>query len=414
MNYYVHEPLRISEYVIYSGFLGILFLINPTIALIVISVILFLIQEPTKKNYILFAIVLAAWLGVINMTKTPASDQIYYAHIYKAVSSHEDILESIIKYRLGVDSINEIFFNIYSVLCYYIFHGSMNAYFFMLTFTIYFLHFLAILKLYQALDLSKAEIICCIVLLAFFTPFFTQTVHACRQFLACSFFIYAFSCRCVNGKNNWLFLILAFFTHNSSLFFIILSLIPQFYKRWNMKFLIIFLISFIGFVALYSLIGKIIGSSNIGPFSHIGQKLSESDNKEQSLFSNRSLQIYAIPMAFCAGRLLYDEYTRKVTYLIPVLYISLCTYFFIMAFSFAPTIQYRYIFYLYSFIPFVIIPLFRNIESLNKSIYCFMVTFFFSCRFFFYDDWGWNYAPLSETVLMPFISVWNTTYYSII
>lgn len=411
MYSYVLSMEKVYNGMFYAIVLTILFLLNPTIALALSFISVCVSKSPSKLQYSQFIIFLAAWLGVVNMTKEPASDQIYYAWIYEAASS-KNFVDGILNYRPDMDSVKELFFNVFSVVCNRICSGNTNGYFFLLTFTIYVLHFAAILKVFKAMNLSKMEILCAIILLAFFSPFFMQSIHACRQILASAFLIYALAYRCVNKKNNWLLLILAFLSHNTSLVFIIFSIVPQFLKKWSIRDLLLISLCFIGFVTFYAQIGNSIGSiGSLGAFSEVGRRLASVNDAEKDLFSLVSLLIYSVPMLICSIKLLWEEYTRGTTALLPIIYTCAFTFLFIISFSFAPTIQFRYMFYLYSFFPFMIIPFMRHSCRIVRQLYCISVTAFFSLRFFFYDNWGWEYAPLFETIQSSFITIWNTTYY---
>ena len=121
----------------------LLFLFNPTIALLTSFVLLIGYKEPARSDYVAFYICLAGWLGVLNMTKQLFSDQFYYARVFV----HADIsnlIEAVIKYRGGKFELREPAFNIYSVICRLIYGPNPRAYFFTCTFRIYILEFLAI------------------------------------------------------------------------------------------------------------------------------------------------------------------------------------------------------------------------------------------------------------------------------
>lgn len=402
-----------SESILAIFFYIVLFLVNPTISLFFSAIILFSTSNPTRRQYFTFYVLLACWIGVLNMTKQLFSDQIYYAKIFVQVDT-SDIFNAIWNYRGGdFLSYREIVFNIYSVLCNLLTGSNPRAYFFILTVNVYLLHFLALHKVLFASGRSKQEVLCAVVLMAFFMPFFIQSIHAVRQILATSFVVYAIACRAVDGKNNWLFLIIAFLIHNTTIFFIILSFIPYMYKRISVRQFFAFLLMFGLFVAFYVQIGSLLNALDIGPMSSVGRRLMFADNSDSKLFSLKSFYIYSVPTIFSAFFILRREYgSDKQSPIICFSYLSILTFLLILGFSGASTIQFRYMFYLYSFIPFVLLFI-RGSGDLLQKMFCYAVTAFFAFRFFVIDiDWS-RFADWNEILTSPFFHFWNTVYYNI-
>lgn len=398
-------------YIILSG---ALFIINPTIALVFSAIILFSTSSPDRSQYYVFYVLLACWIGVLNMTKQLVSDQIYYAKIFVSVDT-TNILDAIWKYR-GKDfmSSKEIVFNIYSVLCNKLTHANPRAYFFILTVNVYLLHFLSLHKILFASNRSKSEIVCAILLMAFFTPFFIQSIHAVRQILAASFVLYAVAYRAVESKNHWFFLLVAFLIHNTTIFFIILALLPQLYQKLSLKQALTFLTIFALFVMFYVKIGILLNALDFVAIGSVGRRLMNVANStELKIFSIRSLYIYATPMLASNFFIIKREYqSEKLSPIVCISYLSILTFLLIVGFTGAATVQFRYQFYLYSFIPFVLLFPGASVNILQK-IYCHVVTFFFIYRFFFVDvDWG-KFANWGEILMSPFFHFWNTPYYTI-
>jgi len=409
------NPLKInlhSELIPYILIYGILFMLNPTIALLVSAITLFSSQNPLKRQYYTFYILLACWIGVLNMTKQLFSDQIYYARIFVRADT-SDFFNAIWNYR-GKDFLTykEIVFNIYSVFCNLLTNANPRAYFFILTVNIYLLHFLALHKVLFASERSKWEVLCAVILMAFFTPFFIQSIHAVRQILATSFVVYAIAYRAVSGKDNWLFLIVAFFIHNSTIFFILLAFIPYLYRKLDVRQSIMFLLIFGLFTVFYVQVGVLLDAMDIGVMSSVGRRLiSAGSSAEDKLFSLRVFYIYTIPTLISSFFILRREYRKENP--LPIIcfsYLSILTFFLIEGFSGAVTVQFRYMFYMYSFIPFVL--LFPE-ESTGKwqRIFYPVITVFFVSRFFLVDtDWS-KFANWFDILTNSFFYFWNTPYY---
>lgn len=403
-----------SKSIPYILFYSILFIVNPTIALLVSTITLFGTPEPTKRQYYTFYVLLACWLGVLNMTKQLFSDQIYYANIFVNVDTSY-IFSAIWNYR-GRDflSYKEIIFNVYSVICNLITGANPRAYFFILSVNVYLLHFLALHKVLFTSGRSKGEVLCAIILLAFFTPFFIQSVHAVRQILATSFVIYAIAYRATEGKNHWVFLITAFFIHNSTIFYILLSMLPYLYKKLNFKQILISLLFILLFTLLYVQIGVLLNIVDLGLMSSVGKRLITAGYSEESnLFSLKSFFIYALPAVIVSLFIIKREYKNEVQFpIICFSYLTILTFFLVFGFSGASTIQFRYMFYLYSFIPFTLIFPGESNRTWQR-LFCYTITLFFVFRFFIIDtNWN-NFASWNEILTNPFFHFWNTTYYKI-
>lgn len=398
----------------YTLLYAAVFLINPTIALVMAAFIVIVNPKTRTRDYYMFYLMLACWLGVLNMTKQLFSDQIYYAAIF-AHADTSDFWDAVVMYR-GSEYISwkEIIFNFYSVVCNILTGANPRAYFFIVTVNIYVLHFLAIHKVLFASRRTKMEVLCAITLMAFFTPFFIQSVHAVRQILATAFIIYAIAYRALERKNLWLFIIIAFFIHNTTIFYIALALLPQIYRIMSYKQISIFLFVFGLFTVSYVQLGMLMEAVDIegGGIAAVGQRLaSGNESGSANIFSLRSLLIYAIPLVGASLLIIMREYKiRKPTPILPFCYLAIITLMLILSFFQMPTVQFRYQFYLYSLFPFVALFPFKRGDDLGK-FYCLLITGFFTFRFFFSDvDWS-TYASWNEILLNPFYHFLTTQYY---
>lgn len=400
------------EMILYTLIYGVLFLINPTFALGMSFIVLIVTPNPTKAQYYTFYIMLACWLGVLNMTKQLFSDQIAYTDMYvRGLKSN--LWESIETYRSkDFFGYREILFNVYSVFCNLLTGANPRAYYFILTVNVYLLHFIAIHKVLFASGRIKYEVICSVVFLAFFNPFFLQSVHAVRQMLATAFVVYAIAYRTVEGKQNYLFLAIALFIHNSTIFFIALALLPSLYKILKKNQIAFFAIAMVLFSVFHVQIGMAMNFFEMGTLSSVGRRLISADSStEKEALSVWGFVVYAVPTLVASVAILRRAYkTGRFSAQCTFCYLSILTMLLIILFPSAPVIQYRYMIYLYSFVPFVLLTP-GSLKDRWQTAYTYFVTAFFVYRFFFVDvNWD-KFAAFDEILLSTFPHFWTTPYF---
>ena len=388
-----------------------LFLFNPTIALLTSFVLLLGYKEPSKSDYVAFYICLAGWLGVLNMTKQLFSDQFYYARVFV----HADVsnfIEAVIKYRGGKFELREPAFNLFSVICRLLYGPNPRAYFFTCTFIIYLLQFMALDRVLRHSDREKFEIICSILLSAFFYNAFIQSIHVLRQAIAMSIVIYAIAFKTTTGKNLWIFLLTAVLMHNMTAFFVLLSLIPLLYDKLSLKNTIYFIMGYVVLMATYVQIGTFFEGVDLATISTIGSRMSSTRIDKVEFFSWYVLLVYAIPSLLSAVSIIYRNKDRQE---LPLMFFSvfyILTFLLIISFSGRQTMQARYSFCLYSLMPFVL-PFILPKGNFYQRMFCITITLFFVYRFFFVDL-NWKlFESIDNILLNNFSYFWNTKYYNI-
>lgn len=416
MNYISNllSPFRI-ETSLYSVFkvccFIILFLFNPTIALLTSFVLVLGYKEPSKSDYVAFYICLAGWLGVLNMTKQLFSDQFYYARVFV----HADVsnfIEAVIKYRGGTFELREPAFNLFSVICRLIYGPNPRAYFFTCTFIIYILQFVALDRALRHSNRERYEIICAILLSAFFYNAFIQSIHLLRQAIAMSIVIYAIAYRTTTGKNHWIFLVTAVLMHNMTAFFVLLSLIPFLYDKLSLKHSIYFILEYLIIMETYVQIGTLFESVDIATISSIGSRMSSTRIDKVAFFSWYALLVFAIPSLFSAVSIIYRNKDRQELPLMSFAIFYILTFLLIISFSGKQTMQARYSFCLYSFMPFVL-PFILPKGNFYQRMFYTTITIFFVYRFFFVDL-NWKLFESVDNLLLNNMSYfWNTKYYNI-
>lgn len=416
----------------YGGIIAtlIIFLINPTLGLI--FSLMFAVGSSDDYNYnrrnlLAFMIFTVAWISLINITKSINGDQGVYTRIFLKVPE-KGFYSTVFEAWGG--SGKEPLFSCITWSLYWLTNGSVRLYYFILSFTIYILHYLAAYKLFKKIDASKGALICGVLVLTFFTQYFVMTLHIIRQMLAAAVAIYAIVYRATEGKYNWWLLIAAPLIHTSAFFLVILSLIPWLYSWMNLKKIIIVLACFIPVIIFSTTIGSMLGESEISAISYAGQRLGEEGATDGGSIKLSIMLTVFIPLGLSSIFLIFRYWNnkRKQSFLeyeeetnddsdyieieeeknvddekdiLPIAYLAILTMIFVLSFSKTPIIQYRFFYYSYSFIPLLLPLLFKDRTKLAK-IYQFGISLFFVVRFFLtHNDSGFTYAPVLNLLAQP-------------
>ena len=126
----------------------LIFMINPTAALIFsgFSVGALTYTQDNKAKYYLFFLILACWLGFVNMTKVPEGDQPSYLGMFVRVPQN-GFYKTVFEAWDG--SGKEALYSFFTWLGYYICLGNSALFFFLITVIIYMFHFMAVYKVFE-------------------------------------------------------------------------------------------------------------------------------------------------------------------------------------------------------------------------------------------------------------------------
>lgn len=390
---------RSEEYI--SLFLILLvLLISPVLALIISGYRLIKTEKNEIWTYYSFFICMALWLGAINATKVPASDQLAYLSIFNNVPE-KGFYNTIFKVwgSFGKDPA----YGLITYISYYLCWGNSHLFFCLLTFVMYIFHFIAVYKLFTKMNAGKGAIICGVLALAFFSQYFNLTVHLIRQMLAEAIIIYAIASKCTDGKNRWGYLIIGYLIHSSTGLLIVLSLIPILYKKLSFIQISLILICFMPIVLFNEQVGMFLGGMTSGIDS-----LSYSINRftSNALDGSRNLPLSLMLTVLCPlcyigiKKLFFDNDIRDE--IRPMIHIYFLLMLFVLSFYKNPLMQYRFFYYTYSFIPFLL-PLLIKKTNTYANIFYIGLSCFFIIRFFvLYDKMVWQYASLLDVLLLPF------------
>lgn len=380
-----------------------------------------------RRNLLAFMIFTAAWISLINITKSINGDQGVYTRIFLKVPE-KGFYSTVFEAWGG--SGKEPLYNFITWILYYLCGGSVRLFFFAISMMIYMFHFMATYKLFKKMDVSKGALICGVLVLTFFTQYFVMTLHIIRQMLAAAIAIYAIVYKATDGKYNWWLLVAAPLIHTSAFFLVILSLIPWLYSWMNIRKIAIVLACFIPVIVFSTVIGSIFGESNISAISYAGQRLGEEGATDGGGIKLSIMLTVFIPLGLSTIFLIFRYWNnkRKQSFLeyeeetnddsdyieieeeknvddekdiLPIAYLAILTMIFVLSFSKTPIIQYRFFYYSYSFIPLLLPLLFKDRTKIS-TIFQFGISLFFIVRFFLtYNDSGFTYAPVLNLLAQP-------------
>jgi hypothetical protein len=377
-------------------FILLLFCLFPFAAVLFSFIRLSFAQRDDKWLYYTFFIYLALWLGAINATKTILSDVENYSFFINAPirGFYGTVFES------WGGTGKEPFFSFVAYISYYFCFGQISMYICLLSTVMYLLHFMAVYKLFTKINAGKGAILCGVLVLAFFTQYFSLTMHLVRQMLAASIVIYAITLKAIDGKNRWVLLLMALLTHTSAGLLVVLSLIPPLSQKMSFVKIIVALSCFVPVIVFNTQISDLMGRTNVDVVDYTLKRLGDNHSEEGNLPLSLMLMVF-LPLGIVViKKLFFDKTRQKELYLVCHLFLFLML--FVLSFYKNPLIQYRFFYYSYSFTPLLLPLLIAGSNKLSRLFYE-GVSLFFVVRFFvLYDNIIWKYAPLSDVLFLPF------------
>ncbi len=397
----------LNQYKVYLMLILPVFIINPTIGIIVSA--LLLLYSNHKDNLLNpFFILLSVWLSLINVTKIPAGDQLGYLQYFNQARD----MDMVLWWReVTGGSMKEPLFYLFTYFSQYFFAGQSKIYFFFLSLINYVLLFITTAKLAKAVNAGFIYAFTGIIISAFFTQYFSLTLHVVRQIIACTLVLYGIVLRAIDGRPHYVVILCAVLVHTSVAFLAILGCIPWFYnklKRWQIMICSTILVLFI---LLFGTIGKLLLEySGEGVTSYAFSRMKDDATDGSGEVSLLLLLIILVPMIFISLKLVCFDLPRNRYKLVscngretspfyPIAYIFIILSGFILGMSGAPLIQYRFAMMSYTFIPIIIPYLFYK-TNVIKYVYLPLICIFFIVRFFIYHNVGtFKYAPISDLIL---------------
>ena len=365
-----------------------------------------------KTEYLLLIFCIAAFLGAINATKTPAGDQYQYFCAYNNVPIHGfwyslvNIYGYINPWEEERTSISGEFMNgVYNYVGYYLTFGYYPLFAFIYTFISYLLLFTGLYKFCSTFEKPHIPIVCGILTIAFFYLYFQYTLQIQKQFFAQAIIMYVIGDYAKNGKlylRDCIALFCAVFTHQSMLFFIPFLVLKRFRKQMNRGTELLILLV-LGLLIYYgpSLLGG--GANNVSSnaltygVNRFANSEINNDTKENALVFSQVLVI-ALPMALICWKKMMAyrrHFMASQSFLVVVVSLLLVT---VTVMFKQPTAQYRFFMMLIAFMPFIYPMSFDKIklrDNVLNGIAVVMIAWFFMQ----YEKIVWSYAPEMHIIL---------------
>lgn len=382
----------------FIAFFGFLFLLNPLAAIASGGLWLVLKRNPAESDLHFWLGLLALWISLVNMTKTPASDQIMYQHLF-AKYAYIDLWDGMFDYTST--KLKEPVYGLYQYICYHLFWGNDKIFFLTTSFISYYFLFLSaniiLQKAGQGIQAVVFGVVCC----TFFNQFFYLSIHLLRQVMAFSIVLYAVALRTEDGRNHWLLLVCATLIHTTSAIFAGLALFPCIYHRMNLKETVLMLLPLfiitIGSITFGSFMLSVLGDNNAGAYAF---KRMSTDYDDGVASSPVTIAIMLIPLSFIALQTLFRLSKQKRRHyqspLYPIIYLFLILAIFIISMTGRPLMQYRFLFVTYQILPFLL-PLLFPPKSIWRQPYFLLVGILFVLRFlltFNNSDWVYNITAI--------------------
>lgn len=341
-----------------------------------------------------FMLLLAIYLCSINSTKTPESDMVGYLEMFS--KAEENGLENTIKFWDN-DRLKEIVYGTFVYLSYFFLGGNERLFIAVITFLTYFFIFKAIYLMDNKKENNNYLIVASAISIAFFTQYFSLTAHLIRQVLATSIFMYAISLRINGQRTHWLWLAVAFSVHNAVGILLALSMIPYIKRKPNV-FTILILSTLIFLFTTY--FTKIAGVLENMIDSYALQRAANAEGASDGLEMDvMAAYIIFIPLGFIS---IINSFKKRPE--IPPIFsnLAIMLILLVVGLSFSPLLQYRFFFFAYSFIPFIIPFLFKS-GTIYSKLYCIAFSSLFIIRFFYtFEDITFEYAPLDLVIISPY------------
>ena len=381
--------------------------INPTLGL-VLGFLVLCYSKQRETLLVYFSFILALWISLINVTKEPVSDQ------YRYMESFKQAAQIPFEYWWGEvtgGNFKEPIFYIFTYISQIIFLGNEKFYFFFISLVNYIIIYYVSIRFSKAVKVGFIYSLTAIVVITFFTQYFTLTLHIIRQILAATIVFSAIVLRAIDGKKRYFLLICGALIHSSVILLVLLSLIPWFYKKMNLIKLLICGVSLLLFVILFGLIGSYL-MSNLGEVggTYVLSRMKEGAIDTVGQISMIAVLIVLLPMILISIKLLLFDLPRNHygtmknnddSPFYPIIYIFLIFSIFILAMSKSPLIQYRFFMMSYVFIPFIMPYLIYKTNILHK-VYLISLDLFFIIRFILLHNTGeFQYAPIIEIFALP-------------
>ena len=376
----------------------ILFLFNPLGGIIVAALCACFYKN---DNCIKLLMILAMmYLSAMNTTKVPENDMYRYLAMFENVP-YNGYYGTLISFNHSAAAVKDAAYGTLVYILYYLTFGNQYLFIFIVSFLGYWFMFMAIFKFGKESKLPNYMIVTQILILSFFTQYFSMTFHLVRQVLATSVFFYALTFRVSSVKKYLAWCFLSASIHSSIVLVIAFSLLPMMTRRLKSIE--------IGALALFAAFSVFIISSfaeflldTVEFEDSMEYTLNRAANMEGAEDSTKGLQLLGIILTLVSMALCLIERNMKKKMIFPIVVnMGLAMSFMTFGLSASPLLQYRFFFYMYSFLPFIYLIIVRKAKGFAKPL-CFITVALLIFRFYITYDKVFEYVPVEEALLNPY------------
>lgn len=383
---------------------GILFFLYPILGIFIAS--LFAIKTESRQVLLLLIVFLVLYLSALNSTKVPVSDMRNYLRMFNAVPS-SGYSDTLLYYARGGGAAKDMGYSTLVYILYYLTFGNQNAFIIIVSSITFSFYFIAIYKFCVKYELPIYLIVSELLVIAFFTQYFTLTFHLVRQELATSIFFYALTFRSSSIKKYIIWSVVASTMHSAIVAIVIFSIIPYMNQELTKKRIVILVGIALSFIFIVSNVGVFL-LDNIeleGSFEYSVSRMAEAEGASDGLNkSSGTIYIYSALMTFLS---IIEILKNKGNVTYPLI-VNLCFVWGVLVLGLygSPLLQYRFYFMEHNFLPFVVFLLFRHNSIILKMV-CFCTVLFFIVRFYVSLNNVFQYVPSEEALTEPFFGLIN-------
>lgn len=382
----------------------LLFLLMPICGILFCTVLAMNDRSADKRLLTVLFLFLSLYMGAINATKVPYSDQVQYMNAYLLVP-HQSFLESLtnIYGNKFSTTYKEMGFGLLNFVGYYLSLGNYQLFVVEYSVLLYMLMMVSVRKFidYMGVRPQLPFVVSAVFSLCFYSQYFNLTIHLQRQMIATAVMLWALVDSTVKQKPNWIVAIIAVTLHTSTGLFLPFLFLMQVKKRlqsWHIFALLALFCIGMGSLALLS--SQL--ASALGFSFYALDRLAGAGSSEEGRFNVNLVIMFSAPLIFIALRELWKQ-RSSIKDNINLVFIA---YVFLFLFAFLNpdnTMQYRFFMMSYSFLPFILPLLFKKSTAVGRG-YLFAVAAFFTMRFYLtFDDMPWQYAPVEDVLLRNYI-----------
>lgn len=362
--------------------------------------ILYAIKNDSYNGSLPLILMICLYLGALNSTKVVESDLAEYVSMFENVPNRGYL--QTLSFLTDDNRIHEVVYGTLVYLLYYVTFGSTGLFVAILSFIIYFFLLISFWGYGRRTSTPYCALVAGILTISFFSQYFSLSAHLIRQLMATSIMMYAILWRDVSFKRYAIWCIVAFNIHNSMALLILLSAVPFFVRWLSKKQLMLFGGIAFGITLSFMIVASFIlerfsGDGDVvSTLSRASSAVGQSDGNEANMLA---IMIVTIPMMVIS---IY-AILKKTIEGSPIYY-NMCfaISIFVLNLSFAPLIQYRVFYVLYSFIPFVLFTTFDHNSGLTKRIYFSIPLFLFLLFFYSLGRGAFEYCTTQEALLLPY------------